>query len=404
MFRRQILSIILILSTLSWGYAQEREGVVIDTLRLSNVEQQEISIMICSPHQGEAYTIYGHAGIRVRDLSDPNRDFVYNYGIFDFSQPNFYWKFIKGETDSYMVAEEPTSFFIDTYLSRGSNVYELVLNLSPEQTLRIKEYLEWNIQPANRYYLYNFAFDNCSTRPYLIVKNTLPSDSHLSLPDNQEDLSLRDLINSYASHHPWYRLGTDLALGTPTDSTMIIEDRVFLPMEMIVLLQQTQISTTEGSRPLVKEHRTYSTPTPEEVHTIPWWSSPEFVLSLLLLCSLVFILIKKERWWVIINMIGYSIGGTIITFLVFCSIHPCTSPNINLLFLHPLLLLSVFALSKKQKVRQIAYYLHCANVLLIATYLVLATIGIQYRSTPILLLTINSALLSVASIRSLRNV
>ena len=60
----------------------------------------KVSVLTCSPGD-EAYALYGHTAMRYSD-SSRNIDVVFNYGCFDFSTPNFGWRFVLGETD-YMV-------------------------------------------------------------------------------------------------------------------------------------------------------------------------------------------------------------------------------------------------------------------------------------------------------------
>src|SRR5687767_7579941 len=58
-------------------------------------ETAEISIITCGPSQEELYTAFGHSAIRVHD-PEIQFDAAYNYGVFDFRQPNFYLNFAKG--------------------------------------------------------------------------------------------------------------------------------------------------------------------------------------------------------------------------------------------------------------------------------------------------------------------
>jgi hypothetical protein len=72
-------------------------------------EQTQISLLTCSPSDKAAYTLYGHTAVRVRgqivadSLHKDNMDIVFNYGVFDFSRPNFIYRFAKGETDYMLV-------------------------------------------------------------------------------------------------------------------------------------------------------------------------------------------------------------------------------------------------------------------------------------------------------------
>ena len=69
-----------------------------------------VSVITCQPGR-EIYELCGHEAIRVRGIMNGvPMDSVWNYGIFDFAQPNFVYRFVKGETD-YRVAGYPFSWF-----------------------------------------------------------------------------------------------------------------------------------------------------------------------------------------------------------------------------------------------------------------------------------------------------
>ena len=123
---------------------------------LSFSDSASISIITCSPGQ-EVYAKFGHSGIRVSDPVN-NKDLIFNYGIFSFDTENFYYKFIKGETD-YFLGVHPTDFFLPEYKNRNSMVWEQVLNLTVTEKRRIINALLENYKPENRMYRYNFVFD-----------------------------------------------------------------------------------------------------------------------------------------------------------------------------------------------------------------------------------------------------
>src|SRR5688500_17142931 len=67
--------------------------------------QAEISLLTCAP--GKAlYEAFGHSALRAHDPAQ-QIDFSFNYGTFDFNQPNFYGNFIKGN-QMYMLAVSTT--------------------------------------------------------------------------------------------------------------------------------------------------------------------------------------------------------------------------------------------------------------------------------------------------------
>ena len=151
----------------------------------------EISLLTVSPSEDEVYTVYGHTALRVRDASK-KLDTVFNYGIFDFSKPNFIYRFAKGETD-YRLAAQYTRDFLIEYEMRGSEVTEQILDIDSAGKARIWEALMINNRPENRVYRYNFFFDNCATRPAAIIEKLAGGKIDYNIPFKQQ--TFRDLIN-----------------------------------------------------------------------------------------------------------------------------------------------------------------------------------------------------------------
>ena len=56
----------------------------------------QVSVITIGPYENELYSAFGHSGIRFWDPSN-GIDYFYNYGIFDFDQPNFYLNFLHGK-------------------------------------------------------------------------------------------------------------------------------------------------------------------------------------------------------------------------------------------------------------------------------------------------------------------
>tara|TARA_B100000131_G_C17600598_1_gene403330 strand:+ start:168 stop:494 length:327 start_codon:yes stop_codon:yes gene_type:complete len=61
------------------------------------------SVVTIGPYQNELYSAFGHSGIRYQNF-EKDIDVFYNYGVFDFNQPNFYTNYVKGEL-LYMVGK-----------------------------------------------------------------------------------------------------------------------------------------------------------------------------------------------------------------------------------------------------------------------------------------------------------
>lgn len=72
----------------------------------------QISLLTCSPG-AELYSVFGHNALRIVD-SAAGTDIVYNYGTFDFNDPDFYTKFIRGKL-RYFVSQVSYSDFLFEY-------------------------------------------------------------------------------------------------------------------------------------------------------------------------------------------------------------------------------------------------------------------------------------------------
>ena len=156
--RKIFISILLSINGLIWA-----SNIVLS-------EQSMIQLLTCTPGT-ETWSKYGHTAVRVTDVEN-KLDIVFNYGIFDLMADNFYLKFVRGET-YYQLGVDRFPTFHTFYRNIGRTTYWQELNLTLLQRQQIFDALMVNYQPKNRYYLYNFVFDNCATRPYNLIKNTL---------------------------------------------------------------------------------------------------------------------------------------------------------------------------------------------------------------------------------------
>lgn len=194
------------------------------TIQLS--DEAKISLLTISPSDDEVFTVYGHAAIRINDPAH-KFDIIFNYGIFDFSKPNFIYRFAKGETDYRLGVQNFNDFMIE-YEMRGSEVTEQMLNLDSIEKGHIWEALLINNMPQNRVYRYNFFFDNCATRPIAILEKH--ANGTINYNDPGKSQTFRDLINHCTRNKPWLTFGCDLALGSPTDRIASPHEEMFLPL------------------------------------------------------------------------------------------------------------------------------------------------------------------------------
>ena len=120
-------------------------------------ENTEVSILTCGTGS-EIYSLFGHTAIRIKDTEN-QIDEVYNYGTFDFSTPNFYLKFVKGDLQ-YLETSCTFEEFFQEYLYEKRSVEEQVLNISTKQKQALFDYLNASLQSEERFYTYKFIDKN----------------------------------------------------------------------------------------------------------------------------------------------------------------------------------------------------------------------------------------------------
>ena len=188
-----------------------------------------ISLITCGPGDEEIYEVFGHTALRVID-SVAHMDIVYNYGTFEYG-PNFEMQFMRGKL-LYCVAVQRYADFVDEYVQAKRKVEEQVLLLNGKQKESVYSFLQWNAEPANRYYKYDFFFDNCATR----IRNIFPSPDvfgsafhYAQVIPTGSRLTFRDIINRYFYLDHWTRVGVNILLGSRIDRVMSNTDIMFLP-------------------------------------------------------------------------------------------------------------------------------------------------------------------------------
>ena len=215
------------------------------SMRLSN--QSEIAIMTLGPYQPELYSAFGHSAIRVHD-PQAGIDWVYNYGVFDFEQENFYLNFAKGKM-VYQLGLNSYPRFRDFYISQDRSVREQYLNLTIEEKQQFFDFLQWNYLPENRAYNYNYVYDNCASKLPEVV-NEIFGDriTYDSIVSNK---SVRDLMHDYLTYQPWGMWMIDIGLGQQIDGTASQTEYLFLPDYVFEAFETAKITRSNTTVPLV---------------------------------------------------------------------------------------------------------------------------------------------------------
>ena len=208
--------------------------------------QAKISLLSVGPGE-ELYAGFGHSALWVFDL-ELQIDRVYHYGTFDFDS-DFYMKFVRGKLD-YRISVSDMYSFMYNYHEENRSVGEQQLNISHKQKEEIFAFLEKNNLPENRYYRYDFFFDNCSTRIRDLMTKVL-NDSIQFNTTNDLNYSPRQMIDLYLQDKKIQDLGMDIGLGAPADKKLVPYGYMFLPDFLKSGFDSAQVYNTGKWQPLV---------------------------------------------------------------------------------------------------------------------------------------------------------
>jgi hypothetical protein len=295
------------------------------------------SLITCGPSQEQLYTAFGHSAIRIHDPAQ-GIDLIYNYGVFDFDQPNFYLNFARGN-NNYMLAVYEFGPFANAYIYDDRFIHEQTLDLTASQKQALFDFLEWNAQPANRSYRYDYFYDNCSSRIRDALIHVLGDTLRFEGSYITERRSIRDLTDLYLTHQPWGDLGIDICLGLPMDKDATAFEHMFLPDYLESGFDNATLTDSTGSRPLVKDTQVIYRQRQAPASGIQL-TEPIVVFGILLLSTLVISYNdwkrKKLSTWfdrLLFGMTGAV--GILLVLLWFATDHAAAAYNYNLLWALP---------------------------------------------------------------------
>lgn len=180
--------------------------------------------------QGEhLFERFGHAAICVIDDHAPARSRCYNYGTTDFGSPpeELGWAFLRGRA-RFWVSVWPLERMLKSYEADDRTIYRQRLPLSPEQARRVREKLEHDARPENRYYLYHHFHDNCTTRLRDII-DVAAGGSLSRATERPFPATFRSIGREGLAEAPLALVVGDLLVGRDADRHPTVREAMFLP-------------------------------------------------------------------------------------------------------------------------------------------------------------------------------
>jgi len=328
-------------------------------------EYAEISIVTAGP--GEAlYEAFGHSAIRIKDPV-LNLDLIYNYGMFDFNQPNFYTNFAKGNM-IYSLARYDFKYFIASYRRDKRWLKEQVLNLTQLEKQSYFKFLENNALPTNRNYRYDPYFDNCATKLRDITKSILGDKVAFNENNIEKNLTFRQLTNHEIPWNSWGTFGLNLIAGTKLDEQATFEQYMYLPDYVNSSFKNASVYIKNQPQALVKSEITLLKFKEKEPESSIW--SPFLIFSLLALLGIYITYkdFKNNKRTKALDFILFFITGLIgcaLFFLWFFSTHSTAPNNFNILWACAPNIIIAFVLLKTHQSKWMKKYVQLLLILLV---------------------------------------
>ena len=305
-----------------------------------------ISLLTATPGE-ELYSTFGHSAIRVTD-SMQGTDIIFNYGTFDFDDPDFYSKFVRGKL-LYFVSVDDFENFVYQYQYEKRGITEQELNLTCNEKNNLYNALIENSKEENKYYKYDFVYDNCTTRLRDIVEKETNEKLVTKNIRPYEGVSFRNLIHEYLDrgNQYWSKFGIDMVLGTPLDKEITNQEAMFLPDYLLYAFD----STTKNGKPLVQQKKELIPP------LIDYGNKPIFtplvIFTILMLLVLIASFMTNKKIQAILTIFDFifflvcGLIGVLILFMWFGTEHQTAKNNFNIWWALPLHAVMAFMVHKR---------------------------------------------------------
>jgi len=326
---------------------------------------RDAAVSMVTIYPGESlYSMYGHTAIRIID-DVQDLDILYNYG--QASVPfdsGFVPKFVSGDL-SFILGVSDTGRAFQFYREyEDRSIYEQELNLTDRQKQAVFNYLAENAKEENRTYIYDFFFDNCTTRVRDLFHDVFGEELRFSESAYSGDERYRTAISPYLRGVPYVKLGIDLMFGRTADEHVAAEKDLFLPLQLMDAVEKASLGTGNISKDLVlksgflyNQQRAESEPPPfgpaglfwivcaaaAAIISLPW----RFPRIARIIQSPMFRRFQRVLDWALFFLTG-AVGTSAVLLWAFSG-YEMTYWNFNILWAWPTHLFAAFFFLRKNK-------------------------------------------------------
>ena len=216
------------------------------------IEWSRHPVLLITMGQGdEVFEKFGHNAIVVWDDA-AGMPLVYNWGMFDFHQPNFIGRFLSGDTKYWM---QPFTWdqTLNQYQQLNRTLVAQELQLTATQKAQLVAMLRENARDENKYYRYDYYRDNCSTRARDAIDAVTNGALKRAMQSQAGQGSYRWHTRRLLAYSAPLYFGAELVLGVDADAPLTRWQEAFLPQSLSESLMSVELPEADGLpvRPLV---------------------------------------------------------------------------------------------------------------------------------------------------------
>ena len=319
---------------------------------------------------------FGHNAIRIKSRV---ADIAYDFGRYNFDDPNFYLDFARGKLN-YLQGKSNYKSLIAFYISENRTIKEQQLRLSQAETQQLYNYLEANYKKNQGAYLYDFFYDNCATKIRDVIETTLDGNLQYNLPKDYKEHTFRQLIDHNLNWNTWGSFGIDIALGSIIDRQATAREQLFLPEKVNQFFELATLK--DSNKKLVTTSKTIFTKKGENENKNSFFLTSPLLLTMVLALVIIYLTYsdnKNKTRNKALDLALFTITGLIgvLLFLLwFATDHTGTTYNYNLLWAFPLSLFCVLQILKTSPKKWFIAYIKF-SILMLCLIVMHWTIGVQ---------------------------
>jgi hypothetical protein len=315
-----------------------------------NGDNLTLKIAVMGPGD-QLYFWWGHIALIIEDSETVRGARFYDWGVFSFDANHFFTNFALGRL-IYMCMVSRASVNFDYYIENNRDITVYTLDLDAKTKAEVQRFVDNNVRPENRDYLYHHFRDNCATRIRDIIDDATGGQFKARFGDAPGRYTLRQHVRRHTWFSPFFDWFLSFLMGQNIDEQITVWDEMFLPSEIGSQIQNFSYVDASGrERQLVTDvtvlNEAVNRP---QVLAIPRKQWPrELALGLAIAALLAILqhapLSSTRRVWLGIShsILGFFFGicGLLLYFMTFFSNHDYTYNNINIAFISPLLFAAI---------------------------------------------------------------